>query len=297
MISKSGTGSVSCYDPIAGRFLSPDILVQEGGNTQSYNKYSYCLNNPLKYKDPGGYAWEPIRALRRNAGLAAAQELRMQQRLLNLSRGGVWPEISHLAGPNRLTMYGNNGDGGGICFELNQIAELIEGAIDILSNNTNERHSDNDATGEISRENAVATEENANVILPILINGSNITIYYKIENEEVAKANGQTEWTSYALPPHSMLNIRVDGINVDGTVYKIEEGYNYVIVNEDMSVSYDYQFGWGIFNDLYKVDYNFLYDQMWDNTGKRRYFEIKGNYYWDTRWYNLFFPNNQFPAP
>ena len=42
------------YDPILGRFLSPDKYVQEGDNSQNYNSYSYCLNNPLKYTDPSG---------------------------------------------------------------------------------------------------------------------------------------------------------------------------------------------------------------------------------------------------
>lgn len=42
------------YDPVLGRFLSPDKFVQEGGNNQNYNRYSYCLNNPLKYTDPSG---------------------------------------------------------------------------------------------------------------------------------------------------------------------------------------------------------------------------------------------------
>ncbi|MDD7257270.1 MAG: AHH domain-containing protein [Prevotellaceae bacterium] len=42
------------YDPILGRFLSPDKYVQEGENSQNYNSYSYCLNNPLKYADPSG---------------------------------------------------------------------------------------------------------------------------------------------------------------------------------------------------------------------------------------------------
>lgn len=42
------------YDPVLGRFLSPDKYVQEGGNSQNYNSYSYCLNNPRKYADPSG---------------------------------------------------------------------------------------------------------------------------------------------------------------------------------------------------------------------------------------------------
>ena len=43
------------YDPWLGRMLSPDPIVQEPGNSQNYNSYSYVLNNPLKYTDPSGY--------------------------------------------------------------------------------------------------------------------------------------------------------------------------------------------------------------------------------------------------
>src|SRR4030095_7752991 len=43
------------YDPVLGRFLSPDPNVQFGGNLQSFNRYSYVLNNPLRYTDPTGY--------------------------------------------------------------------------------------------------------------------------------------------------------------------------------------------------------------------------------------------------
>ena len=42
------------YDPVIGRFISPDDYVQQPDNSQSYNRYSYCLNNPLKYTDPDG---------------------------------------------------------------------------------------------------------------------------------------------------------------------------------------------------------------------------------------------------
>ncbi|MDP2336042.1 MAG: RHS repeat-associated core domain-containing protein, partial [Bacteroidota bacterium] len=49
------------YDPLVGRFLSADPYVQDGGLTQSYNRYSYCLNNPLRYTDPSGYTWRIFR--------------------------------------------------------------------------------------------------------------------------------------------------------------------------------------------------------------------------------------------
>ena len=43
------------YDPALGRFLSPDRNVQFVTDLQSYNRYSYAQNNPLKYTDPTGY--------------------------------------------------------------------------------------------------------------------------------------------------------------------------------------------------------------------------------------------------
>ncbi|MFS8067171.1 MAG: RHS repeat domain-containing protein, partial [Byssovorax sp.] len=43
------------YDPRAGRFLTTDPLVSHPGFSQSWNPYSYVLNNPLKYVDPSGF--------------------------------------------------------------------------------------------------------------------------------------------------------------------------------------------------------------------------------------------------
>jgi RHS repeat-associated protein len=45
------------YDPRLGRFLSADPLVQAPMQSQSWNRYTYVLNNPLNYTDPSGYAW------------------------------------------------------------------------------------------------------------------------------------------------------------------------------------------------------------------------------------------------
>jgi len=44
------------YDPVIGRFLSPDPFIQLPYFTQSFNNFSYCLNNPLRYVDPSGYS-------------------------------------------------------------------------------------------------------------------------------------------------------------------------------------------------------------------------------------------------
>lgn len=49
------------YDPVVGRFLSPDNFVQLEDFSQNFNRYSYCLNNPLKYTDPSGeFVWWPL---------------------------------------------------------------------------------------------------------------------------------------------------------------------------------------------------------------------------------------------
>ncbi|MDW5298920.1 MAG: SpvB/TcaC N-terminal domain-containing protein [Sedimentibacter sp.] len=50
------------YDSEIARFISPDPIIQDPYNIISYNRYTYCLNNPLKYTDPSGYSsrrlWE-----------------------------------------------------------------------------------------------------------------------------------------------------------------------------------------------------------------------------------------------
>jgi RHS repeat-associated protein len=46
------------YDATIGRFISPDTIVPSMANPQSFNRYSYCMNNPLRYTDPSGHATE-----------------------------------------------------------------------------------------------------------------------------------------------------------------------------------------------------------------------------------------------
>ncbi|MFT7773444.1 RHS repeat-associated core domain-containing protein [Roseateles sp.] len=42
------------FDPRLGLFLQPDQRIQEPKNLQNYNRYAYCLNNPLTCTDPTG---------------------------------------------------------------------------------------------------------------------------------------------------------------------------------------------------------------------------------------------------
>ncbi len=43
------------YDPVMSSFLSVDAYVQSPDNSQNFNRYAYCLNNPLRYTDPTGW--------------------------------------------------------------------------------------------------------------------------------------------------------------------------------------------------------------------------------------------------
>lgn len=46
------------YDASRGRFIQPDAIVPEPGNPQNLDRYAYALNNPVKYSDPTGHAFE-----------------------------------------------------------------------------------------------------------------------------------------------------------------------------------------------------------------------------------------------
>lgn len=59
------------YDPVLGKFLSPDPLIQSPGNLQSYNRYSYVWNNPVNLIDPTGYA---AQCYDRNPGCVPSEE-------------------------------------------------------------------------------------------------------------------------------------------------------------------------------------------------------------------------------
>ncbi|MBA3531833.1 MAG: hypothetical protein H0T73_07940, partial [Ardenticatenales bacterium] len=38
-----------------GKFIQADTIVPNAGNPQSFNRYAYTLNNPIKYTDPTGH--------------------------------------------------------------------------------------------------------------------------------------------------------------------------------------------------------------------------------------------------
>lgn len=66
------------YDPLLGRFLSADLVVQSPSSLQSYNRYSYCGNNPLSFTDPSGFEAETPE--QKEAREKAEHEARMREK-------------------------------------------------------------------------------------------------------------------------------------------------------------------------------------------------------------------------
>lgn len=54
-------------DAITGRFLSPDPTIPNPGNTQSFNRYSYVLNNPLTMTDASGFSPCELQSCRKSS--------------------------------------------------------------------------------------------------------------------------------------------------------------------------------------------------------------------------------------
>jgi hypothetical protein len=48
------------YDARIARFLQADPFIQAATNTQSFNRYSYVLNNPLNATDPSGFFFKKL---------------------------------------------------------------------------------------------------------------------------------------------------------------------------------------------------------------------------------------------
>jgi RHS repeat-associated protein len=49
------------YDPVMSSFLAADRFVQNPMTAMGFNRYAYCMNNPLRFVDPSGWRQkEPV---------------------------------------------------------------------------------------------------------------------------------------------------------------------------------------------------------------------------------------------
>ncbi len=90
------------YDPLLGRFLSADLIVQNPTSLQCFNRYSYVMNNPLSLTDPSGFSAETEE--QRKARLAAEANARGQI----ISERGILGYI--VAGESAQSMISNAGN-------------------------------------------------------------------------------------------------------------------------------------------------------------------------------------------
>ena len=52
-----GPARARFYQPAVGRFVSPDSIVPNNLDPQSFNRYAYARNNPINMVDPDGHSW------------------------------------------------------------------------------------------------------------------------------------------------------------------------------------------------------------------------------------------------
>ena len=79
------------YDPLLGRFMNADPYVQMPDYTQNFNRYSYCLNNPLRFTDPDGeWIWIPLMIIGAYIGGTSANDGELNPGNWNWKDGSTW---------------------------------------------------------------------------------------------------------------------------------------------------------------------------------------------------------------
>ena len=87
------------YDPKLGRFLQADPFVQSPAMTQSHNRYSYVLNNPLNATDPSGFFIKKFfnkvfGAINKALGDEGSMILAIVVNIWMPGLGGLWAKIA-----------------------------------------------------------------------------------------------------------------------------------------------------------------------------------------------------------
>ena len=111
------------YDPLLGRFLSADTFVQDAGDLQAYNRYSYVRNNPSSLNDPSGHFWSAVIT----AGFAAYDTYQYATGKIS---GGEYAKNMALNGAALVADVATLGNGGGLAVRAANIAIRTAKVID-----------------------------------------------------------------------------------------------------------------------------------------------------------------------
>ena len=105
------------YDPVIGRMLSPDNYIQMPDYTQNFNRYSYVVNNPLKYTDPSGeIMWGiaiPCIIVGAYIGGVATNQGQLNPLQWNWSGAGAWKTYAGIIGGGLVGLAGGSYLAGG----------------------------------------------------------------------------------------------------------------------------------------------------------------------------------------
>ncbi|MCK9451216.1 MAG: hypothetical protein M0Q90_05955 [Bacteroidales bacterium] len=109
--SEAFAGNGRVYDPLIGHVLSPDPFIQQPEYSQSYNRYGYVFNNPLRYTDPSGYfaSGDTTGKQQNNAESILIRQAREDQQKERLSYNT--DESTDGPGVNQLQVEGEKGQG------------------------------------------------------------------------------------------------------------------------------------------------------------------------------------------
>jgi RHS repeat-associated protein len=81
------------YDPVIGRFFSPDPIIQDYEATQTLNRYSYCQNNPVNRVDLNGALNAPI--YDENANFLGTDDEGLQGKAIVMNKANFKQGMSH----------------------------------------------------------------------------------------------------------------------------------------------------------------------------------------------------------
>ena len=111
------------YDPVIGRFISPDPFIQDETDLQNLNRYSYVLNNPLSYNDPSGYFFGKIGGFFKKVGKGIAKGFKKTARVFKKGIKNVGRGVGQIFKGDILKGFKNIGKG------VFQISGSISGAV------------------------------------------------------------------------------------------------------------------------------------------------------------------------